>query len=157
MIQKALDEISFSVCAEKSAKSQALDGIQELQEAKVIPIQHARMRLRVTALGKEGKRVMEKLADEGLLGEIQEENFGEEYELILLIDPGKYRGFRTLLGPRRGGGGLLRCWISRRLRRGRIFSEWLVIHSMITTMCSYCAATFSFAVFGEGSSGWEGD
>lgn len=84
MIQKALDEIGFSVRADKSAKSQALEGIKKLVESKVIPIQRARMRLRVSTSGggKEGKRVREKLNDGGLLGEVLEEDFGEEYELV---------------------------------------------------------------------------
>jgi ribosome maturation protein SDO1 len=84
MIQKALDEIGFSVRTEKSAKSQALDGIRKIVESKVIPIQRARMRLRVSIPGggKEGKRVREKLSEGGVLGDIQEEDFGEEYELV---------------------------------------------------------------------------
>jgi ribosome maturation protein Sdo1 len=84
MIQKALDEIGFSVRADKSAKSQALEGIKKLVESKVIPIQRARMRLRVSISGggKEGKRVRERLNEGGLLGEVLEEDFGEEYELV---------------------------------------------------------------------------
>jgi ribosome maturation protein Sdo1 len=85
MIQKALDEIGFSVRADKSAKSQALEGIKKLVDSKVIPIQRARMRLRVVSSGgsKVGKKLREKLNEAGVLGEIQEENFGEEYELVL--------------------------------------------------------------------------
>jgi ribosome maturation protein SDO1 len=84
MIQKALDEIGFSVRADKSAKSQALEGIKKLVDSKVIPIQRARMRLRVVSSGgsKVGKKLREKLNEAGVLGEIQEENFGEEYELV---------------------------------------------------------------------------
>jgi ribosome maturation protein SDO1 len=84
MIQKALDEIGFSVRTEKSAKSQALEGIKKLAESKVIPIQRARMRLRVSGAsgGKEGKRVREKLSEAGVLGQVLEEDFGEEYELV---------------------------------------------------------------------------
>ena len=84
MIQKALDEIGFSVRTDKSGKSQALEGIRKLVESKVIPIQRARMRLRVSTTGgsKEGKKVREKLVEEKVLGEILEEDFGEEYELV---------------------------------------------------------------------------
>ena len=84
MIQKALDEIGFSVRADKSAKSQALEGIRKLVESKVIPIQRARMRLRISTSGggKEGKRVREKLAEASVLGDVLEEDFGEEYELV---------------------------------------------------------------------------
>jgi ribosome maturation protein SDO1 len=84
MIQKALEEIGFSVRVEKSGKSQALEGIRKLVESKILPIQRARMRLRVTTTGggKEGKRVREKMVEAGVLGDVQEENFGEEYELV---------------------------------------------------------------------------
>jgi ribosome maturation protein SDO1 len=84
MIQKALDEIGFSVRTDKSGKSQALEGIRKLVESKVIPIQRARMRLRISTTGgsKEGKKVREKLVEGGVLGEVQEEDFGEEYELV---------------------------------------------------------------------------
>jgi len=84
MIQKALDEIGFSVRAEKSAKSQALEGIKKLVESKIIPIQRARMRLRVviSAGSKVGKKVRERLNEAGVLGEVQEENFEDEYELV---------------------------------------------------------------------------
>jgi ribosome maturation protein SDO1 len=82
MIQKALEEIGFSVRADKSAKSQALEGIKKLVESKVLPIQRARMRLRVTAAGKEGKKLKEKMVEANALDEILEEDFGEEYELV---------------------------------------------------------------------------
>jgi len=118
MIQKALDEIGFSIRAEKSAKSQALDGIRKLQDAKVIPIQRARMRLRVTATGKEGKKVREKLAEEGLLGEVQEEDFGEEYELILLVDPGKYRGIQDVVGAETRGRGTVEVLDLKEIKEG---------------------------------------
>jgi ribosome maturation protein SDO1 len=85
MIQKALDEIGFSVRTDKSGKSQALEGIKKLVESKVIPIQRARMRLRISGSGggKEGKKVRDKLIEGGSLGEILEEEFGEEYEIVL--------------------------------------------------------------------------
>lgn len=84
MIQKALEEIGFSVRTDKSGKSQALEGIRKLVESNVIPIQRARMRLRVggTGGGKEGKRVRDKLNETGVLGEVLEEDYGEEYELV---------------------------------------------------------------------------
>lgn len=87
MIQKALEEIGFSVRADKSAKSQALEGIKKLAESKVIPIQRARMRLRVSTTGgsKEGKKVREKLMEGQVLGEVLEEDFGEEYELVSVL------------------------------------------------------------------------
>ena len=133
MIQKALDEIGFSVRTDKSAKSQALEGIKKLVEGKVIPIQRARMRLRVVSSGgsKVGKKVREKLNEAGVLGDVQEENFGEEYELVCSLYmfvkrfevrmgvDGRLRWlilgsigvFRILCLRRLKGLGLWRCWI----------------------------------------------
>ena len=84
MISKALEEIGFSVRADKSAKSQALEGIRKLQESKAIPIQRARMRLRISVTGstKEGKKVRDKLSETGNLGQVLEEQFEGEYELV---------------------------------------------------------------------------
>src|SRR5271154_1140382 len=65
MISKALEEIGFSVRTDKSAKSQALEAIKKLQEQKTLPIQRARMRLRISVQGgaKEGKKLKEKLSE----------------------------------------------------------------------------------------------
>lgn len=112
MIQKALDEIGFSVRAEKSAKSQALEGIKKLQEGKVIPIQRARMRLRVVSAGggKVGKKLKEKLSEAGVLGDVQEEEFGEEYELVCTLHPAQFGAQH--LGLREGIDGRLH-WLIR--------------------------------------------
>lgn len=75
MIQKALEEIGFSVRTEKSAKSQALEGIRKLLDSKVIPIQRARMRLRITP------NVKEKLPDIVIL----EEDFDELVFLSIML------------------------------------------------------------------------
>jgi ribosome maturation protein SDO1 len=129
MIQKALDEIGFSVRAEKSAKSQALEGIKKLVESRILPIQRARMRLRVSTGGKEGKKVREKLAEGGVLGDVQEENFGEEYELVLLVlrwanlqitlvDPGKYRGIQDIVSAETKGRGTVEVLDLKEIKEG---------------------------------------
>jgi ribosome maturation protein SDO1 len=89
MIQKALDEIGFSIRTEKSAKSQALKAIRELQDGAVIKLQRAKMRLRITTSGgaKEGKRLRDKLGEMKGLGEILEEDISEkDYELVATRD-----------------------------------------------------------------------
>ena len=100
MIQKALDEIGFSVRTEKSAKSQALEGIKKIVDSKVIPIQRARMRLRICTTGKEGKKTKEKLQEAKVLKEILEEDFGEEYELVF------HYAFTINVGYSRGSGSI---------------------------------------------------
>src|SRR5271154_1686288 len=85
MIQKALDEIGFSIRTEKSAKSQALEAIRKLQGGTVIKLQRARMRLRITTSGggKEGKRLRDKLVEAKELGKILEEDISDKaYELV---------------------------------------------------------------------------
>ncbi|CAG8742633.1 15422_t:CDS:2, partial [Acaulospora colombiana] len=90
MIEKAMGEIHFSVNVNKSTKSQALEVIKQLQEKKAIPIARAQMRLRVIMPNsKEAKKVKERLTP--LITQIEDENWGNECELIFLIDPGQYR------------------------------------------------------------------
>ena len=48
IIEKALDQVGFSVDASKNAKSQVLAAIKMLQQKSELPIQRARMRVRVT-------------------------------------------------------------------------------------------------------------
>jgi len=71
----------------KSAKSQALSAIQELQ--KVLPIERAHMRIRLEVSGKIGKELKAALAPH--VYKFEEENFDREAELVILIDPGEYR------------------------------------------------------------------
>ncbi|CAG8563148.1 3815_t:CDS:10, partial [Acaulospora morrowiae] len=90
MIEKAMVEIHFSVNVNKSTKSQALEVIKQLQEKKAIPIARAQMRLRITMPNsKEAKKVKEKLTP--LIAHTEDESWGDECELIFLIDPGQYR------------------------------------------------------------------
>ncbi|KAI8817844.1 ribosome maturation protein SBDS-like protein [Fimicolochytrium jonesii] len=88
MIEKAMTEMHFSVNPNRSAKQQALEVIKQLQEKKVIPIARAQMRVRVVVGGKEGKRVREKVV--GFV-KVEDEDWGEDYEMVCLIDPGHFR------------------------------------------------------------------
>lgn len=48
MVERALADLGFSVLTNKSAKSQALDAIKQLQAAGTLPIERATMKVRVT-------------------------------------------------------------------------------------------------------------
>ena len=48
MVERALADLGFSVLTNKSAKSQALDAIKQLQAAATLPIERATMKVRVT-------------------------------------------------------------------------------------------------------------
>lgn len=108
VIEKAMSEVHYSVRANKPAKSQALDVIRLLQsthEAHTknsgsggpagLPLQRARMRVRVTMPAKEGKRLKDKILAE--VDKVEEEDWADEWELIATIDPGALRVLNDLL------------------------------------------------------------
>ena len=95
MIEKAMAELGFSLNSTKSAKSQALEAIKMLKERKIIPIERARMKLRITGPSKEMKKFAEKIRE--LADEIQDEDWSEEMDMVLFIDPGKYREITDLI------------------------------------------------------------
>ncbi|KAJ3158557.1 hypothetical protein HDU86_002782 [Geranomyces michiganensis] len=89
MIEKAMADLHYSVHPNRNAKQQALDVIKQLQEKKTIPIARAQMRVRIVTPGKEGKKVKEQFG--AMVQSTEDEDWGEEYELICLIDPGHFR------------------------------------------------------------------
>ncbi|CAD6924877.1 unnamed protein product [Tilletia controversa] len=95
MIEKAMAEVHFSVKPGKSAKSQALELIKILQEKKTIPIERARMKVRVTMPNKDGKRIKEKVVP--LVEKVEDEDWTDEWELIAMISPGSLRLINELL------------------------------------------------------------
>lgn len=95
MVEKAMKDVHYSVKTGKSAKSQALDVLKLLQAKNTIPIQRARMRVRVTMPPKEGKRLKEKLV--ALFENIEDEDYSDEWELVGTIEPGSLRQINLLL------------------------------------------------------------
>lgn len=95
MIEKAMHEIHYSVKTGKSAKSQALDVIRTLQEKKTIPIERARMRIRITMPNKDGKKIKEKVV--ALLDKVEDEDWSDEWECIAAINPGALRVINELI------------------------------------------------------------
>lgn len=95
MIEKALNDIHFNVQPTKAVKSQILDAIRRLQEAKTLPIQRARMRIRLTMPSKEGKRLKEEILNN--VETVEEDEWSEQWELVALIDPGSLRIINELL------------------------------------------------------------
>ncbi|KAL7410686.1 SBDS protein C-terminal domain-containing protein [Mrakia frigida] len=106
MIEKAMAEVGFSVKADKTAKSQALECIKTLQASSTLPIQRARMRVRITMPTKDGKRLKEQVIASA--DTVEEDDFGsEEWEIIMLIDPGQFRTLMDLLQKETKGKGRL--------------------------------------------------
>ncbi|GFZ48842.1 Ribosome maturation protein sdo1 [Saitozyma sp. JCM 24511] len=102
MVEKAMGEVGYSVKADKPAKAQALELIKRLGEGDVLPIRRVRMRVRVTMPGKDGKRIGDKVKAEG---EVEEEDAGQEWEVIMQIDPSAFRTLTDLVSNESKGKG----------------------------------------------------
>lgn len=95
MIEKAMHDIHYSIKPAKSAKQQALDVIKLLQDKQTIPIERAKMRVRITMPAKEGKRLKDKVVE--LTDTIEDEDWSDQWELIAFIDPGALKSITQLL------------------------------------------------------------
>lgn len=106
IVERAMKDIHFSVNEKRSAKQQALEVIRLLKEK--IPIERAKMRLKIHMAGKDGSRIKEKLTP--LLEVMEKEEHNEEiYEVVrfiadgsslvevCLIDPGNFREIDELV------------------------------------------------------------
>ncbi|CDS82035.1 probable Shwachman-Bodian-Diamond syndrome protein [Sporisorium scitamineum] len=95
MIEKAMHDVHYSVKTGRSAKQQALDVIRLLQEKQTIPIERARMRVRITMPSKDGKKLKDKLLS--LTDKVEDEDWSDEWELIASIDPGALKTINELI------------------------------------------------------------
>ena len=90
-----MSDIHYSIKTGKSAKSQALDVISQLQASNTISIERARMRIRLTMANKDGKRLKEQIIP--LIDTTEDEDWTDEWELVASIDPGSLRRINELL------------------------------------------------------------
>ncbi|GAK67173.1 shwachman-Bodian-diamond syndrome protein [Moesziomyces antarcticus] len=95
MIEKAMHDVHYSVKTGRSAKQQALDVIRLLQEKKTMPIERARMRIRITMPAKDGKKLKPKIV--ALTHAIDDEDWAEDWELVAFIDPGALKAINELV------------------------------------------------------------
>ncbi|KAJ7596828.1 Shwachman-Bodian-diamond syndrome protein-domain-containing protein [Mycena floridula] len=112
LIEKAMAEAGVSVKQNKTAKSQVSECIKLLQTDSQLPIQRARMRIRITMPNSDGKRLREKVIEGAET--IEDDEMGqEEWEVvrpayfsllhlsdafqIMQIDPGQFRIINDLL------------------------------------------------------------
>ena len=63
LLEKALDEVGFSVDPAKNAKSQVLAAIKLLLEKSSLPVQRARMRVRITLQEEDAERLQDKIKE----------------------------------------------------------------------------------------------
>ncbi|KIJ45074.1 hypothetical protein M422DRAFT_227635 [Sphaerobolus stellatus SS14] len=96
MIEKAMTEAGFSIKQGKNAKSQVLECIKVLQTNSTLPIQRARMRVRVTVPTADKERLKPRIleASEKVEGE---DDGDEDWMITMLIDPGQLRVLNDLL------------------------------------------------------------
>jgi ribosome maturation protein SDO1 len=95
MIESAMADLHFSVNPNRTAKQQALELIKALKEAKVLPIERAQMKIKLTLPSKDAKRIKDKI--HAATTEIEDEEMGEEYEIVALIDPGSFKTLHELI------------------------------------------------------------
>ncbi|XP_005100450.1 ribosome maturation protein SBDS [Aplysia californica] len=103
MIEKSMKSMHFSVKPSKNTKQQALEVIKQLKETETLEIQRAHMKLRVVVPAKEGKRVRESIRKLAL--EVEVDNFNDELEMVILVDPGCYREVNDLVSTETKGKG----------------------------------------------------
>ncbi|KAH8120696.1 Shwachman-Bodian-diamond syndrome protein [Phellopilus nigrolimitatus] len=102
IVEKAMAEVGFSVDPAKNAKSQVLACIKLLQQHSKLPIQRARMRVRVTLPTADVAR-LEANVREGAEVVEDSETRGEIWEATLQIDPGQFRAYKELLDKEKDG------------------------------------------------------
>ncbi|KAF8761815.1 A Receptor for Ubiquitination Targets [Rhizoctonia solani] len=95
IIEKAMTEAGFSVKTGKNAKAQVLECIKHLQANSTLPIQRARMRVRITMPSKDGKRLKDQVVQGA--DKVEDEDWGEEWQITMLIDPGQFRVLTELV------------------------------------------------------------
>jgi len=96
IIEKAMAEAGYSVRANKNAKSQVSECIKALQTDSTLPIERAKMRIRVSVPAANIDELRERLLD-GVDKLEHEEKTGEDWLGTMLIDPGQFRVISELL------------------------------------------------------------
>ncbi|CDO74788.1 hypothetical protein BN946_scf185001.g36 [Trametes cinnabarina] len=106
VIDKAMTEAGFSVRPGKNAKSQVSECIKLLQTHSKLPIQRARMRVRINLPSSDVEKLRAKIL-EGADTVEKDEQRSDEWEAILLIDPSQFRVLNDLLQKESKGRGRL--------------------------------------------------
>ena len=84
LIEQSMKDAHFSINTNKSAKQQALDVIRLLQSSGTLPIERARMKVRLEIPNKDAKRLKEKLHK--LINKIESEDFNAtSLEIVIYI------------------------------------------------------------------------
>ncbi|KAH8992079.1 Shwachman-Bodian-diamond syndrome protein [Lactarius akahatsu] len=95
IIEKAMSEAGYSVRANKNAKSQVSECIKMLQSDSTLPIERAKMRIRVIVPAADINSLRERLLDG--VDKLEHEETGDEWSGTMLIDPVQFRVISDLL------------------------------------------------------------
>lgn len=107
IIEKAMKDVHYSVKINQSAKQQALQVVKLLKEKESIPIERAKMRLKVNFKGKPAKKLKEKISKiEGVEME-NEEREEDNITLVFLVDPGHFKDIDGMVQAESKGSALL--------------------------------------------------
>ncbi|KJA29330.1 hypothetical protein HYPSUDRAFT_32737 [Hypholoma sublateritium FD-334 SS-4] len=106
MIEKAMAEAGYSVKQNKNAKSQVSECIKLLQTDSNLPIQRARMRIKISLPAEDAERLRAQII-EGAEKVERDDTLESGWEITMLIDPGQFRIFNELLQKESKGRGRL--------------------------------------------------
>ncbi|GBE78676.1 Ribosome maturation protein [Sparassis crispa] len=106
IIEKAMDEAGFSIRQGKNAKSLVSECIKLLQTESKLPIQRARMRVSLNLPTADAERLRTRVLESADQVE-RDEKGSEDWQTILLIDPGQFRVLNELLQKECAGRGRL--------------------------------------------------
>ncbi|XP_023023431.1 SBDS ribosome maturation factor [Leptinotarsa decemlineata] len=95
IIEKAMKDIHYSVKPNQSAKQQALQVMKLLQES--IPIERAKMRLKVSFKGKTAKKIRENFLKIESLEIENEEKEEDEITIVFLVEPGYFKEIESMV------------------------------------------------------------
>ncbi|CAG9865405.1 unnamed protein product [Phyllotreta striolata] len=105
IIEKAMKDAHYSVKPNQSAKQQALQVIKLLKET--IPIERAKMRLKVNFKGKAAKKIKEKLTKMESIEIEKEDREEDEITVVFLVDPGCFKEIDSMVKAESKGSALL--------------------------------------------------
>jgi len=95
MIEKAMAEAGVSVKVGKNAKSQVSETLRLIQSGSKLPIQRARMRVRVAVPAADGEGLEERI--KSTAEQVERVEKGEMWEYVMLIDPPQFKALSDLV------------------------------------------------------------
>ncbi|XP_066253345.1 ribosome maturation protein SBDS [Euwallacea similis] len=107
IIEKAMKDAHYSVKPNQTTKVQAMAVIKLLKESDSIPIERAKMRLKVNFGGKEAKKLRDKLKNMESIEIESEEQDGPQITLVFVVDPGLFKEIDGLVKSETKGAGLI--------------------------------------------------